>query len=85
MICAVLLTRYRPMANGDKVVVLYNSNNSTSLKLSFDWDQIGWDNKLSVKVRDVWMNKDEGDFVGSYDCTVDVHDVKLIRMRTNSE
>ena len=40
-----------------------------------DWTQLGWDQNASVSVRDVWAHEDVGVFTGSYETSVDGHDV----------
>jgi len=35
--------------------------------MSVQWEEIGWSNTDTVKVRNLWEQKDEGEFVGSFE------------------
>ena len=69
----------RPLANGDKVVLLYNSA-SKQISVGVHWDEIGWSPNQTVKVRDLWGKKDAGVFVASINRTLAPHDVAMFRL-----
>ena len=90
----------RDLANGDKVVVLYNSGDGSgkdsNITIHVTWAEIGWANTTSstedqeaistnVHVRDLWARADEGAFADGYSAPVAPRDVKLLRLSRSSE
>ena len=71
---------YRPLANGDMSVILYNSNNDTSLPIAVQWSDLGWKASDVVQVRDLWANADLGEFGSGYKATVGINDVSFLRL-----
>lgn len=67
----------KPMADGTKVVGLFNIG-SSSRSINLDLHDIGVASQ--AKVRDVWRQKDLGSFRGSYSAEVGPHDVMMIRI-----
>ena len=53
----------RSLANGDKAVILYNDGRSHgAVNVSVAWSQLGWPKTSLVKVRDLWLHKDVGNY-----------------------
>eukprot|EP00935_MAST-01C_sp_MAST-1C-sp1_P002671 g2671.t1 len=90
----------RDLANGDKVVVLYNSGDGSgkdsNITIHVTWAEIGWANTTSstedqeaistnVHVRDLWARADKGAFADGYSAPVAPRDVKLLRLSRSSE
>jgi alpha-galactosidase len=78
---------YKPLANGDVCVVLYNSGTNNEQKrdllVSVHWSVLpAWAGNvsLSVKVRDLWEGLDMGVFESGYNATLKVRDVKMLRL-----
>ena len=78
---------YKPLANGDVCVVLYNSGTNNEQKrdllVSVHWSVLPvWAGNvsLSVKVRDLWEGLDMGVFESGYNATLKVRDVKMLRL-----
>ena len=67
----------KPMSDGSVTVGLFNIG-STPLSISLDFKEIGL--KGNVKIRDVWRQKDLGNFANSFTTRVPTHDVALIRI-----
>jgi alpha-galactosidase len=81
---------WRPLANGDKAVILYNDGTVAQSKfnISIHWVDIGWPAKSNVTVRDIWLQQDLGAFVGSYTASdnigsglVHARDVQFLRCK----
>lgn len=45
----------KPLANGDKAVVLYNRAHHAAVPVSVTWAQLGWPADAAVAVRDLWF------------------------------
>ena len=69
------------MANGDKVVVLYNRHNLLKVDVSITWDLVGWSSSSNVTVRSLWDRKDLGFFIGGFTASkLESHDVVMLRV-----
>ena len=68
----------KPMADGSKVVGLFNREQGT-LPITVNFRELGVSG--TVQVRDLWAHKDLGQFTGSFSADVGEHDVVLIRIR----
>ena len=71
----------RPLANGDKAVILFNEGRFRSRTVSVAWSQIGWPANASVAVRDLWAKKDLGAHPATFNGMVRPHDVLFLRLR----
>lgn len=72
----------RPLANGDKCVVLYNSGvGKKSLNLGITWGMVGWNEQSVVHVRDLWGKKNLGNFTRGYNASVDARDIQMLRLK----
>lgn len=68
----------KPMADGSKVVGLFNRQRTTE-QLSVDFRQMGVQGEASV--RDLWLKKDLGVFKGKFSAFVPKHGVVLVRIK----
>ena len=72
----------RPLANGDKCVVLYNSGVSKkSLNVGITWGMVGWDEQSVVHIRDLWGKKNLGNFTLGYNASVGPRDIQMLRLK----
>lgn len=69
----------KPLADGSRAVILFNRGTSEN-EVRISWDQIGYPNHLSAKVRDLWAHKDVGAFTGSYAANVPSHSVVMVKV-----
>ena len=67
------------LSDGSRAVILFNRGSAES-EIAAKWDEIGYPNHLSAKVRDLWEHKDKGDFKGSYRANVAAHGVVMVRV-----
>lgn len=67
----------RPLQNGDLAVVLLNRG-SEALPMSILWQSLGWAGTASV--RDLWLHRDMGAFLGGYRAEVEAHGVVMLRL-----
>lgn len=76
---------YRPLANKDMAVILFNSDNFHELTMSVSWTELGWNADDEVAVRCLWGKKDLGVFKSSYTAeNIPVHDVRFLRLSRQS-
>ena len=68
----------KPMADGSRVVGLFNRQRSTE-EITVDFSQIGVNGTASV--RDLWLKKELGTFKNSYSAYVPRHGVVLVKVR----
>jgi len=69
----------KTLHDGSRAVILFNRGASES-EVSVSWEQIGYPNHISAKVRDLWAHKDVGSFTGSYSAKVGSHSVVMVRI-----
>jgi alpha-galactosidase len=69
----------KPMADGSRAVILFNRGAGDS-DVSVSWEEIGYPNHLTAKVRDLWAHKDVGTFTGSYSAKVPSHAVVMVKV-----
>ena len=50
--------------------------------VEISWPMIGLNNATSAAVRDLWLHKDLGSFMGSFKASVGSHDVFVARITT---
>ncbi len=67
----------KEMADGSKAVGLFNRGND-STKVEVKWSDLGLAGRH--RVRDLWRQKDLGEFEGSFDGIVARHGVVLVRV-----
>ncbi len=68
----------KDMADGSKVVGLFNLNTYQPQDVTVSWDSLGLKGKY--RVRDLWRQKDEGKFKKSFTATVPSHGVVLVQL-----
>jgi alpha-galactosidase len=66
-----------PLSNGSIAVILFNRT-SKSNKIEVKWSDIGINEKITCKVRDLWAHKDLGNFLGSFSSEVESHGVIMV-------
>lgn len=74
---------FRPLADGDVAVILYNSGNSNAVSVTVDWSMlpVDWKADEDIYVRCLWGKKNLGTFRGSFTAeNVAVHDHMFIRL-----
>ena len=69
----------RPLANGDKAVILYNSATLRARTIAVSWQELGWA-AGTVRVRDVWAQKDVAREAAGYNASVGAHGVAFLRL-----
>ena len=69
----------RPLANGDKAVVLFNPASLRSTLIALDWAEIGWAG-ARVRVYDLWARRELGTLADGFNSTVKPHDVVYLRL-----
>ncbi len=67
----------KPMADGSKVVGLFNRQRTTE-QMTVNFSDIGISGNASV--RDLWLHKDLGTFSGNFSAYVPMHGVVLVRI-----
>ncbi|MDE1145589.1 MAG: glycoside hydrolase family 27 protein [Azospirillaceae bacterium] len=70
----------RPLASGDRAVVLLNRGTAPA-RITANWSDLGYPAKLPAKVRDLWQAKDQGTAKGSYTAEVAPHGVVMVTVR----
>jgi len=74
----------RLLQNGDACVILYNSGNHNNVTVSVQFNELqlnlDWSTTDSILVRDIWAQKDVGNFVGGYESALDAHSVTMLRL-----
>ena len=69
----------KQLNDGSRAVVLFNRS-STDYEMSFSWNEIGYDSRLKMKVRDLWEKKDMGKFTEKYSADVPSHGVIVVKV-----
>ena len=67
----------KPMADGSKVVGLFNRSDSET-KIAAKWADLGLKGKQ--KVRDLWRQKNLGSFANQFEASVPRHGVVLVKL-----
>lgn len=73
-----LLVYVRPLDDGSKAVALYNIGHETA-KVTAKWADLKLEGKHAV--RDLWRQKDLGDFAGEFSMTVAPHGAELVKVK----
>ena len=69
---------YKPLANGDFAVLLFNSHNKHTIDVSCTWQQFGF--ASAARVRDLWQRKDLGKIATGVASKLAPHDVTFLRV-----
>jgi alpha-galactosidase len=70
-----------PLSDGSKVVLAFNRDNNISRTILVLFTDLGWKLTSQVKVRDLWLHKDLGEFQGNYTAeNIESHGVQMLKM-----
>ena len=69
---------YKPLANGDIAVLLFNSHNTHTIDVSCSWQQFGF--VSAAAVRNMWQRKDLGPMSAGISSKLAPHDVMFLRV-----
>ncbi|UJR16142.1 hypothetical protein I4U23_003053 [Adineta vaga] len=70
-----------PLADGSKAVVAFNRGNDVSRTIVVSFSDLGWKTTSQVKVRDLWAQKDLGEFQGNYTASnIESHGAQMLKM-----
>jgi len=69
----------KELADGNRAVILLNRGEAEA-KIAVKWTEIGYPNKTSALVRDLWLKKDLGKFAGGFSAAVPSHGVVMIKV-----
>ncbi|CAF0788486.1 unnamed protein product [Rotaria sp. Silwood1] len=70
-----------PLADGSKAVLAFNRANSTAETILVLFTDLGWQLTSRVKVRDLWLHTDLGEFQGNYTAyNIESHSVQMLKM-----
>jgi alpha-galactosidase len=69
----------KDMEDGSKAVGLFNRGEGAT-QVTINWASLGWQGSAAHRVRDLWRQKDLGNFSDSFTATVPRHGVVLIRV-----
>ncbi|MGB7438042.1 MAG: glycoside hydrolase family 27 protein [Candidatus Acidiferrum sp.] len=69
----------KSLDDGTRAVVLFNRGESDA-NIAVTWQQLGYPDHLSAKVRDLWAHRDLGSFTGSYAANVPPHSVAMLKV-----
>jgi len=70
----------KQLKDGGRAVILFNRG-TTQQTIVANWEQIGYPHGLSAAVRDLWLHKDVGNFVGKFGAAVPSHGVVMVTVR----
>ncbi len=69
----------KELKDGSRAVVLFNKD-SSEVKMTVNWNEIGYPSHLKALVRDLWQHKNLGEFKGSFSAEVPSHGVVMIKV-----
>jgi alpha-galactosidase len=69
----------KPLSGGAKALLLFNRSAAPAM-IRATADQFGWPPQLRVRVRDLWLHKDEARWSGSIQAVVEPHGVAMFRL-----
>ena len=70
----------KQLKNGSRAVILLNRS-TTAKSIAVSWEELGYPDRLSASVRDLWLAKDLGQFRGNFAATVDPHSVVMVLIK----
>jgi alpha-galactosidase len=70
----------KQLADGGRAVALLNRGGSQA-SMAVNWTDIGYPERLSATVRDLWAKKDLGQLTGNFSAPVPSHGVVMVRIR----
>jgi alpha-galactosidase len=70
-----------PLADGSKAVLAFNRSNNMIRTIFISFVDLGWQLTSRVKIRDLWLHKDIGEFQGNYTAAdIEIHGVQMLKM-----
>ena len=70
-----------PLSDGSKVVLAFNRDDSQTRTTFILFDELGWPTSSRAQVRDLWLQKDLGEYQGNYTAAhIPSHGVQLLKM-----
>jgi alpha-galactosidase len=70
-----------PLVDGSKAVLAFNRDNNSDRTILILFTDLGWNSMSRVRVRDLWLRKDLGDFQGNYTVSnIPFHGVQMFKM-----
>jgi alpha-galactosidase len=70
----------KPLHDGSRAVVLLNRGIDEK-KIGVNWEDLGYPAHLTAKVRDLWQEKELGEFKGMFSASVAPHSVVMVTIR----
>jgi alpha-galactosidase len=70
----------KPMKDGSRAVLLLNRGASEA-EITAPWTVLGYPDRLSASVRDLWSHKDLGKFTAKFSVKVPSHDVVVVTVK----
>jgi alpha-galactosidase len=70
----------KPLADGSKIVGLFNRQGQQTARMAVEFSQIGLHGEVGV--RDLWLKKDLGTFKDTFSAYVPAHGVVLVRIHS---
>jgi len=70
----------KELADGSRAVVLFNRS-ANEADIGFSWSEVGFPERLTAQVRDLWLKQDMGQFKGSYSAKVPAHGVVMVTVK----
>ncbi|CAF2100474.1 unnamed protein product [Rotaria magnacalcarata] len=70
-----------PLTDGSKAVLAFNRAHIINQTISVLFPDLGWKSTSRVKVRDLWLHKDLGEFQGNYTAfNIESHGAQMLKM-----
>lgn len=70
-----------PLSDGSKIVLAFNRDDSYTRTTFLLFDELGWPTSSRVQVRDLWLQKDLGEYQANYTAAdIPSHGVQLLKM-----
>jgi alpha-galactosidase len=70
----------KPLHDGSRAVVLLNRGIDEK-NIAVSWEDLGYPTHLTAKVRDLWQEKELGEFKGMFSASVAPHSVVMVTVR----
>jgi alpha-galactosidase len=69
------------LADGSKVVLAFNRDDNNAKAIFVSFNELGWQLTSRVKIRDLWLHEDLGEFQGNYTANnIASHGVQMLKM-----
>ena len=70
-----------PLADGSQAVLAFNRDGSTVRSIVVSFTDLGWKSTSRVRVRDLWLHQDVGEFQGNYNAhDLQPHASQMLKM-----